>query len=70
MQKTVFRTRYGHCEFLVMSFGFTIVLAMFMNLTQRVFQPFLDRFVMVFIDDILVYSPIIQEHELQLQLVL
>ena len=50
--KTAFRTRYGHYEFLVMSFGLTYAPATFMDLMNRVFQNYLDSFVIVFIDDI------------------
>ena len=68
--KTAFRTRYGHYEFLVMSFGLTNAPAAFMDLMNRVFRPYLDRFIIVFIDDILVHSRSKLEHERHLGLVL
>ena len=68
--KTAFRTRYRHYEFLVMSFGLTNALVAFMDLMNQVFRPYLDRFFIVFIDDILVYSRGELEHERHLGLML
>nr|GEW37783.1 reverse transcriptase domain-containing protein [Tanacetum cinerariifolium] len=68
--KTAFRTRYGHYEFQVMPFGLTNAPAVFMDIINRVCKPYLDKFVIVFIDDILIYSKRKQEHEEQLKLIL
>nr|GEZ91732.1 putative reverse transcriptase domain-containing protein [Tanacetum cinerariifolium] len=68
--KTAFKTRYGHYEFQVMSFGLTNAPAIFMDLINRVCKPYLDKFVIVFIDDILIYSKNEQEHGEHLKLIL
>jgi hypothetical protein len=68
--KTTFITKYGLYEFMVMSFGLTNAPAYFMYLMDNVFMDYLDKFVVVFIDDILIYSQNEQEHEEHLRKVL
>ena len=68
--KTAFRTHYDHYEYLVMPFDVTISLGVFMNYMNRVFHPYLDSFMVVFIDDILVYSKTREEHEKHLRIAL
>jgi hypothetical protein len=68
--KTTFSTRYGLYEFTIMLFGLTNAPAYFMNLMNKGFMEYLDRFVVVFIDDILIYSKIDSDHEEHLRLVL
>ena len=68
--KTTFRMQYGHFEFIVMTFGLTNASAAFIDLMHRVFQPYLDQFVVVFIYDILIYSKSEEEHEDHLRVIL
>ena len=68
--KTTFRTRYEHFEFTLMPFELANAPVAFMHLMHRVFQPYLDQFVVVFMDDILIYSQSEWEHEYHLRIVL
>ena len=70
MPKTTFQTRYGYYEFMMIPFGLTNAPTTFMNLMNRVFEPYSDDFVVVFIDDILVYSRMEEEHDRHLHIVL
>ena len=70
IQKTIFRTRNGHYKFLVMPFGVTNAQVIFIDLMNRVFSQYLNQFVIVFIDDILIYSKSDREHAEQLRIVL
>ena len=68
--KTAFRTRYGHYEFVVMPFGLTNALAVFMCLMNNVMHKYLDKFVVMFINDILIYSKTEEEHKEHLKIIL
>ena len=70
ISKLAFRTCYGHYEFLVMPFGLTNALVVFMDYINKIFRPYLDKFMVVFIDDILIYSKTPQEHKIHLHLIL
>jgi hypothetical protein len=68
--KTAFNTRYGHFEFIIIPFGVTNAPVTFMDLMHRVFRPYIDQIVVIFIDDILVYSKDPQEYAEYLRMVL
>ena len=68
--KMAFKTRYGHYEFVVIHFGLMNASATFMDLMNKVFHPYLDQFMIMFIDDILVYSKNAEEHAFHLKIIL
>ena len=65
-----FRSRYGHYEYVVMPFGVTNAHVIFMDYMNRIFRPYLDQFVVVFIDDILIYSESRDDHTEHLRVVM
>lgn len=70
IERTTFRMCYGHYELLVIPFGIMNALVAFMDLMNRVFKPYLDEFVIIFIDDILIYSKTPEDHEQHLRSIL
>ena len=68
--KTAFRSCYSYFKFLVMPFGLTNAPTAFMDLMNRVFHPYLDKFVIIFIDDIIIYLPLREKHEEHLRIIL
>jgi len=70
VEKTTFISKYGHYEYVVMPFGVTNALALLMDYMNRIFWPFLDKFVVVFIDNTLIYSMTHEEHAEHLRIVL
>ncbi|GJR85660.1 putative reverse transcriptase domain-containing protein [Tanacetum coccineum] len=70
ISKIAYRTMYGHFEFAVMPFGLTNALTVFIDLMNRVCKAYLDKFVIVFIDDIMIYSKSKEEHEVYLKIAL